>query len=182
MYNIDEIIKENHIALRSIKGPLEHYLGEPVARALLAYYRFNFQDKSVEEIVERVRVHGLEHGFYDQDDGKSGQSVHLLNYINQLLPEIPELKIIKRALKSKIYLAAININNAEGIIDTLNENSSYVMIRDDGAKESVNYNWEFHNISMVGLYSIATGFRIINNNVVSSLSKSDVADFVLIGP
>jgi hypothetical protein len=178
MIDLETIVQENTVKLKEITGPSGVYMNSEIAQILIAYYRLNYPDVIIDELIEKI----LNGKHYD-DFREIKNEEQIIEFVGNLFgighPDNPRLaKFSGEPVAGIIYLAIIRVN-----ADILNR--KYTRYFNDG--NSATYDIKFNNMNdeypfnILSLYDVDSGFTVLGDAwPISSVSMDDVVQYRLI--
>jgi len=162
------IIKENTSALEGVGGPIGFYFRQPLAKALLAFYRLHY-NVDASQLVDQISK-GRD---YEAAAGEDITEI-IIDFVTGLFPDISPLEVFTGEPQAgKSYLALVSLPGALGNTDT-----EYVDSDGNKVQESFRVTDPMKPLQVAGLYSVEQGFRFMGSPI-SSASLEDIVDYTL---
>jgi hypothetical protein len=164
MTDIKQIIRENELALENVGGPIGFYFRDPLAKALLVFYRLHY-DTSAEKLVALI----AEGTNYDMTEGDDISEI-IIEFVSALFPEMPKLAIFTgEPVVGQTYLALCELSP-----QLFNFTKEWTDAAGNQMKATHVADMNAATMSTVGLYSLEYGFRFLGDK----LSSADIDSVV----
>lgn len=178
MIDLETIVQENTIKLKSIIGAGWYYMNSEIAQVLIAYYRLAYPDVDIDELIKKI-LRGKHYNEVEEIENEE----QIIEFVGNLFgvghPDNPRLvKFSGEPVAGTIYLAIIRVKS--DILDR-----KHTRYYNDGT--SVIHDIKFDNINgeypfnILSLYEVNNGFTILGDAwPISSVSMDDVVQYRLI--